>query len=49
MSIETLQLVADILTINFLFHAAMLAGGSLIAGYHTLRLVAALPAPRKIH
>ncbi len=49
MSIETLQLVADILTINFLFHAAMLAGGSLIAGYHTQRLVASLPAPREIH
>ena len=49
MNIETLQLVADTLTINFLFHAAVLGSVTLLADYQIRRFIADLPTPREIH
>jgi hypothetical protein len=49
MNIETLQLVADTLTINFLFHAAVIGSVTLFADYQIRRFIADLPTPREIH
>jgi hypothetical protein len=48
MNVEAMQQVADILTINILFHAALYGSIGLYLAMRAHRFVQSLPAPREI-
>ena len=48
MDISLIEQISTILTVNFIFHAALVAVGGLFIKHQAEKIVASLPAPRHI-